>query len=241
MEVSDILFTVQGPSAGAILVEWNPYESSQGAVGMWDCHFRVGGAIGTDLQLLNCPKLTGSIDPNCKAASMLMHVTSTASGYFENVWAWVADHDIDASPSLNASSGQIDIYAGRGILIESQGPAWLYGTASEHSALYQYQLSGASNFYLGQMQTETPYYQGGSEAVQPNAKGTFPGDPTYSDCGSDMSCMAAYALRLLDSTDIFIYSAGFYSFFQVRKCKRRELLLQTTNALLELQSRMFDY
>ena len=88
MEVSDILFTVQGPSAGAILVEWNTYESSQGAVGMWDCHFRVGGAIGTDLQLSNCPKLTGSINLNCKAASMLMHVTSTASGYYENVWAW---------------------------------------------------------------------------------------------------------------------------------------------------------
>ena len=62
---------------------------------MWDSHFRVGGAYGTDLQLSDCPKLTGSVNKNCMAASLLFHVTSSASGYFENVWAWVADHDIE--------------------------------------------------------------------------------------------------------------------------------------------------
>ena len=63
--------------------------------GMWDSHFRVGGASGTNLQLSNCPKLTGAVNKNCMAATMLFHVTSYASGYFENVWAWVADHDIE--------------------------------------------------------------------------------------------------------------------------------------------------
>ena len=101
LEISDFLFTVQGPTAGAVLVEWNVHQSSQGNAAMWDCHFRVGGAIGSHLQLADCPKLSGSINSNCKAASMLMHVTKSASGYFENVWAWTADHDIDQPPSGN--------------------------------------------------------------------------------------------------------------------------------------------
>ena len=57
---------------------------------MWDSHFRVGGATGTNLQEKDCP-VGGSVNKNCMAASMLMHVTSKSSGYFENVWAWVAD------------------------------------------------------------------------------------------------------------------------------------------------------
>jgi hypothetical protein len=62
----------------------------------------------------------------------------------------VADHDIDAPPDgTTTSSTQIDIYSGRGILIESQGPTWFYGTASEHSVLYQYQLLGPKNIWLG--------------------------------------------------------------------------------------------
>lgn len=35
IEIQDMLFTVSGPTAGAILVEWNVQESSQGSVGMW--------------------------------------------------------------------------------------------------------------------------------------------------------------------------------------------------------------
>lgn len=54
-----------------------------------DCHVRVGGAVGTDLVVNNCP--AGSVKDECKAGSVLMHVTPGASGYFENVWLWVAD------------------------------------------------------------------------------------------------------------------------------------------------------
>jgi hypothetical protein len=35
-----------------------------------------------------------------------------------------------------------------GILIKSQGPCWLYGTASEHSVLYQYQLYNAQDIFM---------------------------------------------------------------------------------------------
>lgn len=156
------------------------------------------------------------------AAALVMHVTSQSSGYFENVWAWVADHDLD-NP-LNAfafetSDGiprdvqtQISVYSGRGILIESQGPTWFYGSASEHSQMYQYQLANASTIYLGHMQTETPYYQPSPNALSPYKAGGFPEDPTFANCADDL-CRKAWALRIIESSDVFIYSAGFYSFF----------------------------
>lgn len=35
MEIQDLLFTVSGPTAGAVLVEWNIHESTQGSAGLW--------------------------------------------------------------------------------------------------------------------------------------------------------------------------------------------------------------
>jgi glucan 1,3-beta-glucosidase len=107
VEITDMLFTVKGATAGAILMEWNVHEDKQGSgkyiqinslrlitksiiAAMWDCHFRVGGAMGSDLDQTHCQKLIG-FNRNCIAASLLFHVTPKASGYFENVWAWVAD------------------------------------------------------------------------------------------------------------------------------------------------------
>ena len=45
----------------------------------------------------------------------------------------------------DSSGSQISIYGARGMLIESQGPSWFYGTGSEHSVMYQYELFGAKN------------------------------------------------------------------------------------------------
>ncbi|OTA67732.1 glycoside hydrolase family 55 protein [Hypoxylon sp. EC38] len=216
MEVSDFLFTVQGPTAGAILVEWNVRESFQGSVAMWDCHFRVGGAIGSDLQFSDCPKQSGGIKDHCKAASLLLHITSSSSGYFENIWAWAADHDIDwpiGANASNTSASQISVYSARGVLIESSGPVWLYGTTSEHNVFYQYQFSGAKNIYSGNMQAETPYYMPNPNALGVFETGIFKDDPTWSDCDSEVSCIESWALRILRSDDIYIYSAGFYNFF----------------------------
>lgn len=56
---------------------------------MWDSHFRVGGATGTDLAIVECAK--PGYNEKCIAASLLFHVTSRSSGYFENVWVWTAD------------------------------------------------------------------------------------------------------------------------------------------------------
>lgn len=56
---------------------------------MWDSHVRIGGALGSDLDWANCPK--HGFDEKCICASILMHVKPQASGYFENVWVWLAD------------------------------------------------------------------------------------------------------------------------------------------------------
>lgn len=38
VEIQDLLFTVSGPTAGAVLVEWNVHESAQGSAGLWGKH-----------------------------------------------------------------------------------------------------------------------------------------------------------------------------------------------------------
>lgn len=43
LEISDIVFSTIGPSAGAIILEWNVKQSAQGNTGTWDTHIRIGG------------------------------------------------------------------------------------------------------------------------------------------------------------------------------------------------------
>lgn len=83
------------------------------------------------------------------------------------------------------------------------------------SQMYQYQLSNASNVFMGLMQTETPYYQplpAANLPFAPNSVGAFVSDPNFADC-SAANCESAWALRILGSSHVFIYGAGFYSFF----------------------------
>jgi glucan 1,3-beta-glucosidase len=54
VEISDLMFTTRGTTAGAVLMEWNVHEESQGSVAMFDTIFRVGGAMGTDLTKQSC-------------------------------------------------------------------------------------------------------------------------------------------------------------------------------------------
>lgn len=55
IKISDLLFTISGPTAGAVLVEWNIHEDSQGSVVMQDSYFCIGGAVGSQLQEADCP------------------------------------------------------------------------------------------------------------------------------------------------------------------------------------------
>ncbi len=62
-------------------------------------------------------------------------------------------------------------------------------------------------------------------ALQPFKPSSLLKDPTFPDCeDTDTGCQVAWALRILSSTDIFIYSAGLYSFFSSygQKCLDKE-------------------
>ncbi|ORY65432.1 uncharacterized protein BCR38DRAFT_341128, partial [Pseudomassariella vexata] len=69
-----VLFTVKRTTGGAIMMEKNVHESSQGSAGIWDLHIRIGGGISTDLDVANCQKF--GHNKACMCASLLLHVTS---------------------------------------------------------------------------------------------------------------------------------------------------------------------
>ena len=153
VEMVEFVFETRGPAPGAIIVEWNLAGETPGATGMWDTHWRIGGTNGTFLQSSNCtknPNFAHDANTTCWGTFMLMHVTNSASLIMSNNWGWVSDHELDL-----LDHNQIDIYNGRGILVESQGPMWMYGTAFEHSQLYNYQVANAKDIYMGVIQSET--------------------------------------------------------------------------------------
>nr|ADX07323.1 putative exo-beta-1,3-glucanase [Flammulina velutipes] len=117
----------------------------------------------------------------------------------KGTWVWLADHDLDGS-----GYGQISIFSGRGILSESAGPVWLIGTA-EHHVLYQYNLVNAKNHYMGLIQSETP---------NPTAPTPFSLNSQYHDPSFSGSMNVALGLNVVTSTDIIVFGAGLYSFFQ---------------------------
>lgn len=209
VEMSDLIFETLGPQPGAVMVEWNVAETSQGSSGMWDVHIRIGGSAGTGLQSNTCsknPTVTAPANAACEGAFMLLHVTSKATIYLENNWFWVADHELDLS-----DHNQVNIFNGRGVLIASeQGPVWMYGTSSEHSVLYNYQLANASNVWMGAIQSETPYFQSNPDASTPFTAQSAFSDPTFSGTSA---VNKAWGLRVVDSSNVFVVGAGLYSFF----------------------------
>ncbi|KAF4976749.1 hypothetical protein FZEAL_6628 [Fusarium zealandicum] len=213
VEIQDLMFETLGPQAGAILMQFNVAGETPGSAGLFDVHFRVGGSAGTKLQSDTCkktPKVKTEPNPECVGAFMLVHVTSEASIYMENTWLWVADHELDL-----ADHSQINLYNGRGILIESTKGAWLWGTASEHNVLYNYQLKNAANVYMSLIQTETAYMQGNPDATVPFTANAKFFDPDFSaSCNGDSKkCARTWGVRAVDSKDIFIFGGGLYSFF----------------------------
>ena len=226
VEWSDMIVATQGATAGAILIEWNLASPAHSPSGMWDVHTRIGGFCGSDLQAWppsQCPKTPcvfvppHTPVPTCVAAFMSMHVTPTASGlYMENVWLWTADHDLDYTrPVTGAGEDQITVYTGRGLYIDNvKGPLWLYGTAVEHHAVYEYQIVNSTDIVIGFMQTETAYYQPNPKAPLPFPYKADWKDPGFTRaCATDGTTCSGYGLRIVDSRNISIYGAGLYSFF----------------------------
>ena len=212
VEMSELMFETKGSVPGAILLQWNLKSAAPGENGMWDVHTRVGGSAGTELQsdaCLKTPEVTTSPDPNCVGAGMLLHISETGSVYIENGWFWVADHELDL-PDFS----QINLYNGRGVLIESKGPVWMYGTASEHNVLYNYQFLNAESIFLSVIQTETPYYQSNPDASVPYDPQVAIQDPDYDAICTTDDCKKTIGFRVIDSSDILLYGGGLYSFFE---------------------------
>ncbi|KAK4124790.1 glycoside hydrolase family 55 protein [Parathielavia appendiculata] len=232
LEMSDIIVSAQGATAGAVMIEYNlntpaaenTCSPGNPPSGLWDVHVRVGGYKGSKLQVAQCPITPNQhnyVNSSCVAGYMGMHITPSARNlYMENNWIWVADHDID-----DWNSTQISVFVARGLLVEGSR-IWLVGSSVEHHTLYQYQLVNASDVWMGQIQTETPYYQ-------PNPPAPYPftllnatiRDPDFTtDCqhyaapsslrpGTSAPCAMAWGLRILDSKDVVVFGAGLYSFF----------------------------
>ncbi|KAF2878306.1 exo-beta-1,3-glucanase-like protein [Massariosphaeria phaeospora] len=227
VEWSDMFVSTKGQQAGAVLIEWN-LGTYEGTSGMWDVHTRIGGFAGSDLQTEQCEKTPdivitpSNLVQKCIAAYISVHVTKWATGlYMENVWLWTADHDLDDSRNNNT---QITIYAGRGLLIESlAGRMWLYGTAVEHHVKYEYQFVDTHNIFMGQIQTETAYYQPNPDATIPFPENATLSDPLFTlsntmnglngTNGTRTNTAVGWGLRILRSSNITAYGVGLYSFF----------------------------
>jgi hypothetical protein len=211
VQIVDLLFSNHGPIPGGIMLQWNLQSTCPGKSGLWSTHFRTGGAKGTNQSPSNCLKLTGAVEKaECQGAFLQMHITPFTSLYMENNWLWTSDHNLDYP-----DHSQIDVFNTRTFLIESQGPLWMYGTASEHSTLYQYYFHNAKNILVGQAQTETAYYQSNPPAPKPFNSLPAWADPVFNSCPTnDSSCTKGWAMDIFNSTNIFIYNAGLYSFFQ---------------------------
>ncbi|KAK4643814.1 hypothetical protein QC761_404880 [Podospora bellae-mahoneyi] len=240
---SNTIVSTRGKQPGAILIEYNLATTHAGQYsGMWDVHTRIGGFAGSDLQLTQCPKTpetpitSANLDVDCVAAFMSMHITRNAANlYQENNWIWVADHDIEEP----ANNQQITVYAGRGLLVEdTRGPLWLVASSVEHHQLYEYQFYKASTIFAGQVQTETAYYQ-----PNPDARLPFAPDARYHDPELLTPGDSGWGVRAVDTTDLFIYGAGLYSFFdnydlncsQVgtgTRCQQRILSLERSRATI---------
>lgn len=122
----DIIFMVQADSPGAVMVQWRVGAGS----GIWDSHWRMMGG-----------------------AYELMQVRGNGGGYFENVWGWVADHDMDTGKEVTVKNPR-----GFSAVGTSQAIS-LWAVAFEHSSMYQFLLSGVQNVRWAVTQTESPYWQ----------------------------------------------------------------------------------
>ena len=177
-----------------------------GDVGIWNSHFRVGGAKDSSIET-NC----GDLSAPC-AVFMPLHLAPSASIYLEDMWGWTADHDID----LDQTYGQY-ISTCRGAMNEAMNGVWLVGTAFEHNTLYQYNFADAENVFVRMQQCETPYWQGigtGDLAPAPWAVNYTLIDPDFTNCEEgDALCRMAWYVLIQGGSNTYIYGSRFWSFF----------------------------
>ena len=120
------------------------------------------------------------------AAADLFVVAGPGAGvYWEEGWGWVADHDVDTNQNLQVMNP-------RGMTVTGSGPSFLYGTAMEHSVLYQYNFSGTGLVTTIVTQTESEYFSvppTGWAMVHENAATQMYGAGFYNWFGGNQSAL----------------------------------------------------
>ncbi|KAB8237024.1 glycoside hydrolase family 55 protein [Aspergillus alliaceus] len=227
LQMSDMILTVGDILPGCQMVEVNIAGNRPGDVGLWNTHFRIGGAVGSNVRS-RCT----STPENCKAAYGLLHLTGTSSVYIENMWGWTADHDLDGSNKQTISTG-------RGILVEASAATWLIGTGFEHHTLYQYNFEHAHNVLATMQQSETPYWQGVGNTLAPApwTDHLVASDPDFSFCAADdATCRMALFERINGASNLFLYGGCNWAFFNNNggcngKCQKNTIQIIDSSAL----------
>ena len=125
----DLLFSATGPGDAPGLVFLDWQAPGDAPSGLWDVSWRLFHG----------------------AADLFLVRGEGAGVYWEEGWGWVADHDVDTGQSLTVKNP-------RGMTVTGSGESWLYGTAMEHSFLWQYNFSGCGPVTTIVTQTETDYW-----------------------------------------------------------------------------------
>ncbi|KAL8276347.1 hypothetical protein RQP46_011272 [Phenoliferia psychrophenolica] len=207
VELGNIILSTVGGSSGAIMMEWNVAASSPGSAGAWDTHMRLGGAKGTNIDVGHCRNSSAATDGSCNSAYLGLHVTPGASGMFENMWMWAADHDLD-----DQGQGQVNSYSARGVLIESTAPSWFVGTAN-----FQPKPAVPSPFRINSALADPTYPSGLTSAwalyIQNSKNVLIGGAGFYSffsaydqSCLNNFSCQSAIVNVDTQSTGIRFYN-----------------------------------
>lgn len=69
------------------------------------------------------------------------------------------------------------------------------------------------------IQSETPYWQPAPRAPAPFTPNSVFSDPTYSHCtAADFRCPLSYALIAKRCSNVYLYGAGMYNFFNSEFC-----------------------
>lgn len=241
-EISECIFSTKGSCPGAIVLRWNLAASNAGQMpGMWDTHIRLGGFKGSKLDDERFDKDKPLQVKDAWACFLAWHLPRESAGCFVNNWVWLADHTLDTSSASRHAGTQISLLASRGILIESNpGPVFLWGGASEHFLLYQYQINEARNVFIGAAQTESPYFLGEGVSLPSELAPPVAGAPWYDPtwkAGSGSFDARSWGFRIRRSSHVHVYGPGLYSFFDAykqeklvsRTCQRAVMSIEDCN------------
>lgn len=215
-QIQDMRFTINEVLPGAIIVQFNMAGNKPGDVALWNSLVTVGGTRGADSLSNDCQ----NPGDDCKAAFLGIHLTKSSSAYIENVWNWVADHDVEEN------GDGTNIAAKGGVLVESTKGTWLHALGSEHWWLYQLNFNRAENVVVSMLQSETNYEQGDqAQTVPPHPWNPDTGrwnDPDFSHCKQqDTRCRMGFGNYITGGKNIYHYTSAswaFYSGWHYKSC-----------------------